>query len=60
VEIKSTDQLREDHAASLVAMQDAFPDADFFLLSRDPNPQRFGKIQALPWDAGIHALRRPT
>jgi predicted AAA+ superfamily ATPase len=56
VEIKSTQQVREDHVASLRAFLADFPEAEFYLLSRDPHPQSFGRIQALPWDKGIQAL----
>lgn len=56
VEIKSTEVLRPDHARGLQAFVADFPGADCFLLSRDPHPQRFGPIQALPWEAGIQAL----
>lgn len=56
VEIKSTDQIREDHAAALRALLPGFPEAEAFLLSRDPRPQRLGPILALPWWEGILAL----
>lgn len=56
VEIKSTHQVREEHASALTAFMEDFPDADGFLLSRDPRPQRFGRIQALPWDEGVLAI----
>lgn len=56
VEIKSTREVREEHAAGLRAFLADFPDADFFLLSQDPRPRMMGRIQALPWDQGILAL----
>ena len=56
VEIKSTDHVREEHCTALRAFQGDFPDADCYLLSRDPTPQRFGRIQALPWEAGLAAI----
>jgi predicted AAA+ superfamily ATPase len=56
VEIKSSDRVREDHAKALFAFQNDFPDADLYLLSRDPRPQRLGRIQALPWEEGILAI----
>lgn len=56
VEIKSAKEVREEHAASLRAFQDDFPEADCFLLSQDPRPRRMGRIQILPWDQGILAL----
>lgn len=56
VEIKSTTQVREDHTTALRALLPDFPDAEAFLLSRDPNPQRLGPILALPWQNGFLAL----
>lgn len=56
VEIKSTEQIRDDHATALAALLPDFPDAEAFLLSRDPRPQRMGPILALPWQEGILAL----
>jgi predicted AAA+ superfamily ATPase len=53
VEIKSTDRVREDHAAALQAFLPDFPGADAFLLSRDPQPQRMGQVLALPWQEGL-------
>lgn len=56
VEIKSTTQVREDHAAPLRALLPEFPGAEAYLFSRDPNPQRMGPVLALPWQEGILAL----
>ena len=53
VEIKSTREVREDHAAALRGFLPDFPDAEFFLLSQDPRPQQMGRIQALPWQQGL-------
>ncbi|NBX18837.1 MAG: ATP-binding protein [Proteobacteria bacterium] len=49
VEIKSTETVREDHLSGLENFQKDFPDAELFLLSRDPNAKKFGRILALPW-----------
>ena len=56
VKIKSTDQVRDDHATALRAFLPDFPDAEAFLWSRDPHPQRLGPILALPWQEGLLAL----
>ena len=56
VEIKSTREVREDHAAALRGFLPDFPDADFYLLSQDPRPQRMGRIQALPWELGLATI----
>jgi len=49
VEIKSTTQVRNDHLSGLENFADSFPDAELFILSRDHNLKRFGRIHALPW-----------
>jgi uncharacterized protein len=56
VEIKSTDRIREDHTLGLKSFLGDFPEADCYLLSRDPHPQRFGRIQALPWELGLREI----
>ena len=56
VEIKSTDRIREDHATALRAFLPDFPEAEAFLLSRDPRPQRMGPVLALPWYEGVMTL----
>jgi len=56
VEIKSARELKPEHSAGLKAFLDDFPDADAYLLSQDPRPQRLGRIQALPWEEGIQAI----
>ena len=56
VEIKSTRAVRVDHAEALQAFLPDFPDADCFLWSQDPRPQRMGRIQALPWEQGLAML----
>jgi predicted AAA+ superfamily ATPase len=56
VEIKSTREVREEHAGGMLGFLDDFPDAEVFLLSQDPRPQKLGRIHALPWDQGVLAL----
>lgn len=56
IEIKSTTRVTEENARALKLFLNDFPDAEFYLLSRDPTPQAFGKIQALPWLLGIEKL----
>ena len=53
VQITGAEQVREEHGKSLRAFQDDFPDAELFLLSRDPRPRRMGRIRALPWEEGL-------
>lgn len=56
VEIKSTDRVDERHAKTLLAFSDDFPKAELILLSQDSIPQKFGRVQALPWQLGIEHL----
>lgn len=56
VEIKSASVVTEDHISALKQFENDFPNADLFLLSRDPKAQKFGNIQALHWQAGIHQI----
>lgn len=53
VEIKSTKIVTEDDIRSLQHFLSDFPESDFFLLSRDPKPQKFGRIKAVHWRDGI-------
>lgn len=56
VEIKSTTSATQDDIRALELFADDFPDSDLFLLSRDKNPQRFGRIRALHWRDGIKEI----
>lgn len=56
IEIKSTNRVTEDDTHTLKQFLDDFPKAEFYILSRDPAEQRFGKILALPWAAGTQRL----
>jgi len=56
VEIKSTARITGEDARALKLFLDDFPEAEFYLLSRDPTPQKFGRITALPWQQGIEKL----
>jgi hypothetical protein len=56
VEIKSTDHVRAEHASSLRALLPDFPNAEGFLFSRDPHPQKMDRVLALPWQEGILLL----
>lgn len=56
IEIKSTTRVTEENARTLKLFLNDFPDAEFYLLSRDPTPQAFGRIQALPWFLGVERL----
>jgi predicted AAA+ superfamily ATPase len=56
IEIKSTTQIREDHANSLLRIDTAFPNAELLLLSRDETPRTFGRVRALPFREGIQKI----
>jgi predicted AAA+ superfamily ATPase len=56
IEIKSTDQVREDMLRRLAHFQKDFPKASFFCFSNDPIEKKFGKISALPWRKGLSVL----
>ncbi len=56
VEIKSTDKVDERHAKGLLAFANDFPKAELLLLSQDNIPQKFSRVQALPWQMGIEHL----
>ena len=56
VEIKSTTRVTQADLRSLECFRHDFPNAEFYLLSRDPVPQNFGEIQAFPWSLGIQKL----
>jgi predicted AAA+ superfamily ATPase len=53
IEIKSTDQIREDMVKPLLKFGKDFPTAELFCFSRDPIPKKFGKVRALFWQAGL-------
>lgn len=56
IEIKSTNQVREDMLRRLAHFQNDFPKASFFCFSNDPIEKKFGKISALPWRKGLSVL----
>jgi len=56
VEIKSTRNVGQQHAATLIKMLPAFPTAEAFVLSRDTTPKRYGPVWALPWQQGLTEL----
>jgi uncharacterized protein len=53
VEIKSTKEVTEEDFYTLRKFEKDFPTADFFVLSQDTTPQKFGNIRALEWRQGI-------
>lgn len=53
IEIKSTDQVREEDVASLARLKKNLPESETFCLSRDAVPKKIGEVQCLPWDRGL-------
>lgn len=56
VEIKSATTVKEEHLRRLKHFESDFPDAEFYLISRDARPQKVGKIQLVPWELGLSTL----
>lgn len=56
VEIKSTNRVLDRDLAHLRNFAKDFPKAKLYCLSQDKNPQRFGSIEALPWQRGIEEI----
>lgn len=56
IEIKSSDQIREDMLRPLRHFEKDFPKAMFFCFSNDPVEKKFGKITAIHWRKGLSLL----
>lgn len=56
VEIKSTDNVREDHLRSLISLGRDIPNAERFCLSLDPTPRITSGINVLPWNLGLREI----
>jgi predicted AAA+ superfamily ATPase len=56
VEIKSATVVTADDIRALELFENDFPNADLFVFSRDPKPQKFGRIHALPWREGLKEI----
>lgn len=56
VEIKSTEEIREDHCSGLKQFLHDFPEAEFYCISRDPREKVFGRIKAIPWQRALEVI----
>ncbi len=56
VEIKSSNNIREDDVQTTLRLGSDIAGAELYCLSRDPRPKKFGDLLALPWQEGIQAL----
>ncbi len=56
IEIKSTDRVTADTVKKLERFISDFPNGEFFCVTRDPIPKKFGQIHALPWFEAIKII----
>ena len=56
VEIKPGELIDDTTVRKLEAFARTFENAECFVLCRERQPRRVGKIQVLPWQLGIEAL----
>lgn len=56
VEMKSASRVNESMLSGLRNFERDFPEADLFLFSRDPVAQKFDRVAAVHWRAGIEEL----
>jgi len=58
VEIKSTQQIKEEHVRTLDLMQRSFKDARSYCLSQDGERKQIGSVLCVPWNEGIEEICR--
>lgn len=58
VEIKSTERVREEHSKVILRLAADIDNCELYLLSRDPEPKKFGDLLCLPWADGIRSILR--
>jgi uncharacterized protein len=51
IEIKSTSRITKDHAEVLNGLADDFPHGELYVLSNDPTPKSYGRVQCVHWSA---------
>jgi uncharacterized protein len=54
IEIKSTDNIREDKLSSFADLVKDIPNAEAICISQDPRPKRIGNITVLPWQMALN------
>ena len=59
IEIKSTEQVRDDHIRSLERVGASFPGAQLVCLCRETLRRRVRNVDILPWDVGLRELFIP-
>jgi len=56
LEIKSTDRIKESDTSTLSRFSRDIENSAAILVSRDPNPKKFGNVDALPWKVALKQL----
>ena len=56
MEVPGTDTVDETHAKVLHSFRADFPDSEFYILSNDQRPKKFGTIKALHWVDGLKEI----
>lgn len=56
VEVKSTTEITNAHLRGLKAFGEEYPGINRLLVSRDPTPQRFEGVRAIPWTQFLEEL----
>jgi uncharacterized protein len=56
VEVKSTENVQDQHLRGLKAVKKDFPNAELFLVSREKYPRLKDGIQILPWKEAMEAI----
>lgn len=56
VEIKSSEQIKEEDISTLQKLKRDFGKCEAICLSQDPISKRYGEIEALPWKDGISKI----
>ena len=56
IEIKSTKEIRAEHANALNRLAQDIPNGLYFILSRDTQSMVFDKVKAMPWIEGIETV----
>ena len=49
IEIKSTSKIKKEHVEVLLDLSEDFPEAELYVLSNDPDPKSFGRVNCVHW-----------
>ena len=56
IEIKSTQDVREEKLKHIIKLKPEFKNAEALCLSNDPYPKQFDQVLALPWQQGLEKI----